>query len=1163
MVQLDPLSISLVDFIFGTETMSVQAAFLVFLVIFKIIMHVITTPPSGARQGAGEAKAEQKTSLGFMDNVMIYIAVIFFLPLWTLIPILLFQILRMNNLLPSIIRGPLDALSAKIPIQEHDPRHFSLFIFGSIIAMVIMKIPFLYSAISAYSGFSASLGNASWGINLILLLVVFLLFAHEKATVKGNLAQLAASFVAISFVAGFEWVVFYLFILAIRPYLSFLRKDTPQEQESRDRQLTYAGVPGGYVSTGKKGLMDMALDAMQMGVNYKMLKGAVAPAAAPGAPPAEKVPKAKIEKPETKIAGFGKPAPAEKLPPPEFIEESAQQGAKAEVQAAGAGSNKAAAAMLALQIGQNALASKRAAKESARSQAELKKVSSAEAAALRSDIRQLKGNVCPAFNLVLALIIAVAKDIADLFGLGAIPYADDLLVAIIFYFLLRKSKSGAATWGNFIVFAIEGTFGFFPTSTLLVLWAIFYEYILNKERWELRNSYAQLYGRRLFKYALAGVVIVMIVLGFAVFDLPAGKAVVWAQDKGLTDVPYQMERAKETLRLYNPIEIVDEWWERNLAIARGDYFVGEVESVQNKKLGIFVKKKPLGDKKFYRGVSARVSATVTGESLNTRKCRENLTSDCFVFFDCQVEDFGSANAYPRYLTMLDLAGGGARLDCDFTPLTSGPKKVIFKAYFDFQTKAYLPVVLVPYQSKIEKDREVLLAETGYSPLDLSVAKYTPGPVELGLGFEEQQPLGVGRLEIAAPAGMPITGSAVEDIPQDTQVVQPGFGISTDYGTPFGFNLRNLWRQGKIIAIQNISVILPDNMELFKCDPAFTSKPKFLPNTKEVEYNLLKPITTEEIETFRTFDCWVRQREGSERPLLTGSTTTYFAKIVANYRYQVEDAAIARVEEFTKRGKVVADVNQLSAYDYCSEEVKQNKCEYPSKNFCDTDPCLQNCFWEPADRGFVTGGVIGGALGAPLAPITLGTSMVAGAGLGAGAQYLLFGGAGCEECEEDMDCSDYEQNEHECSLDPCGIGCEWHKDNYCYRMTETDFASKLLFPVKSHYVSKCLEEEKIKINAENQEIVSVESGKLELKDGKIIIRHPYGYESTYEGLRAVRRIGNAAKNSIIGFATKDFEFGLKKDGKPIDLFKLYKDQVPSTVLRSTDPSCTGDENATRT
>ncbi|MBW3013573.1 hypothetical protein KY340_05205, partial [Candidatus Woesearchaeota archaeon] len=558
--------------------------------------------------------------------------------------------------------------------------------------------------------------------------------------------------------------------------------------------------------------------------------------------------------------------------------------------------------------------------------------------------------------------------------------------------------------------------------------------------------------------------------------------------------------------------------------------------------------------------------SITGESLNIKECREKLTKECFVFFDCRVEEFGTATAYPRYLTMLDLAGGGARLDCDFTPLTSGPKKVVLSAYFDFTTKAYVPVVLVPYQSKLEKDREELLAEAGYSPLDLSIAKYTPGPVELGLGFEEIQPLGVGRLEIAAPAGMPITGGAVETVEPGTQIIQPGFGISTDYGTPFGFNLRNLWRQGKIIAVQNISIILPDNMELFNCKPEFTTKPKILSDTNEIEYNLLNPITTEQIEKFLSFDCWIRERRESGKPLLTGATTTYFVKMTSTYRYQVEDTAIARVEEFVKGGKIVTDVSQLSAYDYCSEEVKQNKCEYPNENFCDVDPCLQNCFWEPADRGFITGGIIGGAVGSPLFLLTGGLSLPAGAGLGAGAQYLLFGGAGCDECSdaEDMECSDYEQNEQKCNLDPCDIGCEWHKDGYCQKITEKDFEAQLLFPVTSHYVSKCTEQERVKISAENQEVIAIESGQLELKEDQIVIKHPYGYESAYKGLRAVRRLGNVPKNGVIGFATKDFEFGIKKNGNSVDLFKLYKQQVPPIAIRSTDISCAGkNKNVTQT
>jgi hypothetical protein len=1066
-----------------------------------------------------------------------------------LIPILLFQILKLNGLLPGIIKGPMDSLSAKLPVEEHDPRSFSFFIFGSIVTMIILKVPFIHDAINAYSGFSRNLGPAAWGANIILLLFMFLVFSGRKTSLMANLSQFFISFIALSLVAGFQWVVFFLVLVALRPYLGFLRKRSPSEEEARETRLAYAGVPGGYVSAPSGGgILDKALDLGQMGLTLgamrQMYGGAAA--AAPTAPTAS------------------------------AVENAAKKGAQTQAMRSGAGSNKAAAILMGVQMTQTMLANKRAAKEQSMAKAQLRKTSSTEQAVLKREIRELKNETCPAFSLFLALILAIIKDALDIVvGLGAVPFADDLLVAVIFYFLMRKSKSGAGTWANFIVFLSEGAVGFLPLATLLVLWAIFYEYVLNKDRWELRSSYAQLYGRQLFKYAAAAIVIFMIIFGAAAFDLPMGQAMAYAHEKGYTDIPYQIERGKEVVRNYNPVEIVEEWWERNLAIARGDYFIGEVEGVQNKKLGIFVKSKPLGDKKFYRGLPSRVSATVSGESLNTRKCREELTPDCYIYFDCHVEDFGDAQAYPRFMTILDVAGGGTRLDCDFTPLSPGPKKVSLKAYFDFSTKAYLPVVLVPYQSKLERNRDELLAEAGYSAADLFITKYTPGPVEIGIGFEEKQPLGVGRLEVAAPKTMP-TGGAVADMDTDTagtemietRVVEPGFGITTDTGTPFGFNLRNLWKQGKILSIQNISIILPDNMELFKCQPEFNTKPKLLPETNEVEYNLLKPIVTGGIEKFMTFDCWVKEREGSERPLLDGPTTTYFVKLTANYRYQVEDREIARVEEFTKGGKVVADLSQLSAYDYCSEEVKNNECEYPSKNYCDADPCLQRCYWKPSDRGFGIGAVIGGALGGigslPTAVFSGPVGPTAGAGAGAAAggtaQYLLFGGAECEKCPDSIECKDYEQNENACNLDPCGLGCEWHKDGYCYKMTESDFAAKLLFPVKSRRISKCLTDKSVQISVENQDVIAIEGGKLELKDDKIVIKHAYGYESTYKGVKAVRRLGNIAKKGLIGFGKESFEFSLKKNGQPIDLFKLYKNQVPPIILRSVDPSCTG-KNAT--
>jgi len=1180
MVQ-DPLSFSLINAIFPAEELSLHAAILMFVVIFKIIMHIITEP---SKEQAAE-QGEKKGGFGFVDNVMIYIAVIFFLPIWTLIPILMFQILKLNGLLPSIIKGPMDSLSARLPIEEHDPRSFSFFIFGSIITMIVLKIPFIHDTINAYSGFSRNLGPAAWGANIILLLFMFLVFSGRKTTLMANLSQFFISFIALSLIAGFQWVVFFLVLVALRPYIGFLKKRSPEEEAARETRLAYAGIPGATVAAPSgRGLFDKALDLGQMGLTLGAMRESfrgAAPTAAPAAPTAEKVPKAKILEEEKVVTGFGKPAPAEKLPSPEIIEKTAQEGAKAEAAAAGASSNKAAAILMTAQLAQNMLANRRAQKSADVQKAQLRKTSSTQEAVLKNEIKQLKTETCSGVYLFIALIIAVLKDALDLFaGLGAIPFADDLLVAIVFFFLLKKSKSGAGTWANLLIFLGEGTFGFLPLATVLVLWAIFYEYVLNKDRWELRSSRAQLYGRQLFKYAAAAIVIFMIIFGVAAFDLPVGQAMAYAHEKGYTDIPYQVEKAKEVVRNYNPVEIVEEWWERNLAIARGDYFIGEVEGSQNKKLGIFVKSKPLGDKKFYRGLPARVSATISGESLNTKECREKLTPDCYIYFDCNVEDFGDAQAYPRFMTILDIAGGGTRLDCDFTPLSPGPKKVSLKAYFDFSTKAYLPVVLVPYQSKLERDREELLAEAGYSAADLFVTKYTPGPVEIGIGFEEKQPLGVGRLEVAAPSTMPTGGAAVDlaaaetGTPttemSETKIIEPGFGITSDMGTPFGFNIRNLWKQGKILSIQNISIILPDNMELFKCQPEFTTKPKILKETNEVEYNLLKPIVTEGIEKFMTFDCWVKEREGSERPLLDGPTTTYFVKLTATYRYQVEDTEIARVEEFTKGGKVVADLTQLSAYDYCSEEVKENECEYPSKNYCDIDPCLQKCYWEPADRGSTAGSIIGGTLGGlgsiPTAIFSgpIGPTVGAGVGAAAGgaAQYLLFGGASCEKCPDDVECKDYEQNENACNLDPCELGCEWHKDGYCYKATEADYAAKFLFPVKSHRVSKCLADKSVQISTENQEVVAIEGGKLELKDVKIVIKHAYGYESTYKGLKAVRRLGNIAKNGLIGFAKADFEFSLKKNGQPVDLFELYKNQVPEINLRSVDPSCTG-KNETST
>jgi len=535
---------------------------------------------------------------------------------------------------------------------------------------------------------------------------------------------------------------------------------------------------------------------------------------------------------------------------------------------------------------------------------------------LKDKYSDLKSEVPSTWKFVLAFVVALISDIVDLLGIGAIPGVSTVIDVLTLLFVLPvvmpaiSSVKAGKGMGNIIglilpagEFIGEGPFVFldlFPFWTLGVgaLW-LFSHFgstakEMKKTKKELKKLKSASGGKQGFEmpsyvWKLAAAFIVIIIL--LLFVVPqtgifpsvanAAENTVRYIGSGELTIDSQLATKKAVDFMVNFVKLPEKWWSKQIAIASGDFYTGEVDASSNRKLGVFLEDIRSSQKTFTKGEPTTVWVNLKGETLDIQYCYEHPDdAKCVVKLYCRAEGAATTTVFPKQVSFLDLVSSGQLISCDFTSDSSGSKTVRIIAAFDFETRSYIPVYFVDRTLKIDyaKQGKDILTEQGITE-KTPVARYTPGPVGIGIETFEAMPLAV-LITAPKPTGSMFTGYAVGE-PQ---------------GTGFGITLENLWTQGSIRNVKDMQIIVPESLKIERCAPAnFT---EFAKKEGETYYRMDPEYAKEslDVKDFVSFNCRITSSGSPSAVLGATPVTTHFIKVNATYSYGLEAKTDVKVLE---------------------------------------------------------------------------------------------------------------------------------------------------------------------------------------------------------------------------------------------------------------------------
>jgi 3D (Asp-Asp-Asp) domain-containing protein len=387
------------------------------------------------------------------------------------------------------------------------------------------------------------------------------------------------------------------------------------------------------------------------------------------------------------------------------------------------------------------------------------------------------------------------------------------------------------------------------------------------------------------------------------------------------DMPTAINKGKVFLSKYNPTILFDRWVTRQIQIATGDYYTGEVDRYADAQLGVVVENMKPIEKRFYIGPLTKgendielypvvVTADLRGRSMAIEDCTDYLDggseeNSLYSSFDeclehqqvnvkCGVKDkLIKGNMIPQTPVLLyDLEGGAEGLECSI-PVTSfkSPKSrqsseiVWINAFFPFTTKAYIKTYFMDGEKKREMKRAKVDIFREFKIFEREPETvYTGGPIRVGIGVLQDLPLDAGRT------------------------------------TRIGFTVENRWL-GKISEVIEIKVITPDNINLL-C-------PFYFDDKGNNEYTLREDRKRQfkDIEKAKTLQCQI-QPTNSVDLLESAPITAKFIKFEIDYKYTLtEEAAIT----IRKGDGINGRLNDCASY--CDDD---DGCDCLS-----TRPCAEN------------------------------------------------------------------------------------------------------------------------------------------------------------------------------------------------------------------------------
>ena len=321
----------------------------------------------------------------------------------------------------------------------------------------------------------------------------------------------------------------------------------------------------------------------------------------------------------------------------------------------------------------------------------------------------------------------------------------------------------------------------------------------------------------------------------------------------------------------NAIKFWDHLWatyNESYAIISGDYYTGQVEDYEYEPLGVFLDDIEASDSEFLENENVIVWATLKAYTLEDNNISIKVT--------CSAKD--GTKTIKGVVTPKNGEFNVESYDEDFITCTFSDKyknkisekpgyySVIFNATFNFTTQSYLKVYY------IEKKRKRVLMTEGidifseYGITDTSpVAKFTNGPLKIGMGTTTSQPIGV-----------PLSNK-------------------NEFSSYIGLTLDNNW-EGNVKSINKIYIGLPDGLSFRDTCEDFEDNRRAKNNgySHMVKEKIIREDNKKKYELPKSYKCSLKL--DNARSLLgnTPISIKYF-KAEVDYVYHIEEKTSVTVK----------------------------------------------------------------------------------------------------------------------------------------------------------------------------------------------------------------------------------------------------------------------------
>ncbi len=314
-------------------------------------------------------------------------------------------------------------------------------------------------------------------------------------------------------------------------------------------------------------------------------------------------------------------------------------------------------------------------------------------------------------------------------------------------------------------------------------------------------------------------------------------------------------------------------WQRQIAFATGDYYIGQVDQNAKEKLGVYIEDIKLSAPVVYEGEPISIWATLKARTLGDKIINVNVsckTKDKEGSEIIGYTDIGKKETLREFkIAKMEEED----IDCNFKKyeLDTGAYEIKFNALFNFETMAYLKTYFINKERQRSLIREGIDVFEQYGITDTApTAIYTNGPIKIGMETT-QQPIGL---------------SANYDN-------KPRLGITFD----------NAW-EGKIKKIRDLVVYIPEDIEIGACLDSFEPYDNIKEEEKQKGYDAYKLRDEikegrlfKDIEQFITINCRLNIPLNKVSQFLgkTPITTKYF-KVTVDYEYELEKGISISIKE---------------------------------------------------------------------------------------------------------------------------------------------------------------------------------------------------------------------------------------------------------------------------